>query len=340
MRGRERVGAGLRLLCKAGLAMAISVGSFFCANEVAHAQTQGHIAYVSDKDKNGNNPTGDDEIWIMNADGTNKVQLTFNTVQDRDPAITLDGSKIAFVQATNQTDGNGRPIDNLMTINSNGTGLTKLSWSNISPLGEINNPSWSPDNSRIIFSATTQYIDSMQNTYAYRYSNSDVVGIPIWANLPGANLQGWYQPSYSRDGTKVAYVYRTVQGPASPFMTYTTQHWIGTMTSIGGNMTNLKQVGLAQNQPLPLPIMAIRPSYSPDGSKILFLSQGMSPSGTYLVDANGTSGLARLAGGINPTFSPDGTNIAFESNGYIYSKPVSGGSSTELTLGRYPSWGG
>ena len=47
------------------------------------------IAYVSDV-------SGDLEVWVMNADGTNQVNLTANAAMDGWPAWSPTGSQIVF----------------------------------------------------------------------------------------------------------------------------------------------------------------------------------------------------------------------------------------------------
>ena len=39
---------------------------------------------------------GDDEVFVVNSDGSGLTQLTFNTALDRIPSISGDGTKIAF----------------------------------------------------------------------------------------------------------------------------------------------------------------------------------------------------------------------------------------------------
>ncbi len=73
------------------------------------------------------------EICLINADGTNQVQLTSNTVTDSFPAWSPDGTRIAFVS---DRDGN----EEVYVMNADGTNQTRLT-SNPSNDGH---PSWSP----------------------------------------------------------------------------------------------------------------------------------------------------------------------------------------------------
>ncbi len=54
------------------------------------------IVFESNRTTGADNPTGDIEIFVMNADGMGQKNLTRNTLTDRDPAISPDGRRIAF----------------------------------------------------------------------------------------------------------------------------------------------------------------------------------------------------------------------------------------------------
>ncbi|MFN2503706.1 MAG: TolB family protein, partial [Acidimicrobiales bacterium] len=76
-------------LLVAGLALAqVAEGAF--------PGTNGKIAFISDRD-------GDNEVFTMNADGTDQVNLTNNTSIEFEPAWSADGSKMVFVS---NRDGN------------------------------------------------------------------------------------------------------------------------------------------------------------------------------------------------------------------------------------------
>ncbi len=60
------------------------------------AQAQGRIAFSSDRD-------GNDEIYVMDADGGNEQRLTENRHHDWYPSWSPDGERIAFMS---ERDGN------------------------------------------------------------------------------------------------------------------------------------------------------------------------------------------------------------------------------------------
>jgi hypothetical protein len=87
------------------------------------------------------------EIWVANADGTGRRQLTRSghDIVEAQPAWSPDGRRIAFTRLEeNFVFG---PIDaQLMVVNADGSGLRKLD----TPRRGLD-PAWSPDGSRIAF---------------------------------------------------------------------------------------------------------------------------------------------------------------------------------------------
>jgi TolB protein len=76
----------------------------------------------------------DFELCVMNADGSNQIQLTDNAVLDATPSWSPDGKQIAFHRPVG---GPGR--FQLWLINANGTGETQLT----NPPGVNAFPNWS-----------------------------------------------------------------------------------------------------------------------------------------------------------------------------------------------------
>jgi len=69
---------------------------------------------------------GNLELWVMNADGSNKRQVTSNGAANFAPYWLPDGQRIVF--ASNQADPkNGRDFD-LYVINEDGTGQERITY--------------------------------------------------------------------------------------------------------------------------------------------------------------------------------------------------------------------
>ncbi len=82
------------------------------------------------------NRDGDDEVFVMNADGTNQRNLTKNTgISDIDPVFSPDGRKIAFERMN--PPGSSRDIFRMRTDGSRKSNLAESSFIDA-------NPSWQP----------------------------------------------------------------------------------------------------------------------------------------------------------------------------------------------------
>jgi Tol biopolymer transport system component len=96
----------------------------------------GKIVFVG-----GDAQSGNFQLFIMNPDGTNQVQITNLPANNFDsllPNISPDGQRVAFCFGNNSAD--------LYVINIDGTGLVQLTHDGLSCF-----PRWSPDGTQIIF---------------------------------------------------------------------------------------------------------------------------------------------------------------------------------------------
>ena len=99
--------------------------------------TQGGVKIAFDSNRDGN-----DEIYVMNSDGTNMTNLTNNPADDEFPSWSPDGTKVAFESGYD-----------IYVMNADGSDWTRLiNWSPDNPAwGQ--DPSWSPDGTKIVFTS-------------------------------------------------------------------------------------------------------------------------------------------------------------------------------------------
>jgi Tol biopolymer transport system component len=86
------------------------------------------------------------EIWVMNADGSNKRQVTSNGKANFGPYFFPDGRRIIF--ASNMDDPRGRNFD-LYKINADGTGLERITFNETFD----GFPMLSPDGKKLVFAS-------------------------------------------------------------------------------------------------------------------------------------------------------------------------------------------
>jgi TolB protein len=86
------------------------------------------------------------EIWVMNADGSNKQQVTHNGKASFAPYFFPDGKRIIF--ASNMADPKGRDFD-LYMINADGSGLERITYNDTFD----GFPMFSPDGKKLVFAS-------------------------------------------------------------------------------------------------------------------------------------------------------------------------------------------
>ena len=90
--------------------------------------------------------SGDEELYVMDADGTNIAQLTHNNVFDSAPAFSPDGTRIAFESA--RDSGDPLALD-IYVMNADGTDVRRLTTDPAHDEGPI----FSPDGTKIAFAS-------------------------------------------------------------------------------------------------------------------------------------------------------------------------------------------
>jgi Tol biopolymer transport system component len=209
------------------------------------------IAFMSDRETLSN-PTSpgfpddpDFEIFVMDADGSNQTQITFNELDDVVPAWSPNGKRIVFARDFDPV--RGQSDDDIFTMRANGADERNLTRS---PGVEDYDPDWSPDGRRI---AWTGERDGDAEIYTMRPSGSGVQQLTF--NEGPTQFDG--EPNWSPDGRKIAFSSERDAVPETPF-----QVEIYTMRADGGNQTRLTFDDLSD----------FLPAWSPDGRKIAFTS--------------------------------------------------------------------
>ena len=262
------------------------------------------------------------EIYAMNADGSNPVNLTNNPAMDSLPAFSPDGTKIAFAS---DRDGNNE----IYVMNADGSNQTRLT---NNPAVDYE-PAFSPDGSKIAF---TSWRDGNFEIYIMNADGSNQINL---TNFP----TGETDPAFSPDGSKIAFMSsRTINfeifvmnvdgsnptrltfnpgddtnpafspdGSKIAFMSRRDGNaQIYVINADGSNQTRLSNT--ISND--------ARPAFSPDGSKIVFASDRDLITKVWVMNADGSQPIA-LTGGVedwSPTWGAqadsdgDGTGDACE----------------------------
>jgi Tol biopolymer transport system component len=113
-----------------------------------HPKTDAEIARYKDRLANNLIEPTVFEVWVMNADGTNKRQVTKLAAASFAPFFTPDGKKIIFCTNYFASDPRKRNFD-LALINVDGTGLERVTYNETFD----GFPMFSPDGKKLVFAS-------------------------------------------------------------------------------------------------------------------------------------------------------------------------------------------
>ena len=279
----------------------VSVNTVFIPTPVP----TGKIAFSSLRDGNW-------EIYVMDADGSNQVNLTNNPADDFLSSWSPDGNKITF---TSTRDGNWE----IYVMNADGSGQSRLTFNSTFDVGSA----WSPDGSMIAFSSDQH---GNPDVYVMRTDGSDQKRTTFAAGAVVAG-ESWFPiPSWSPDGSIIAYE------------SFQNDNWEIYPTEAGQERRLTFDLGADEY-----------PVWSPDGSKIAFNSDRDGTWEIYVMAPDGSNQISVTRDPANdfyPTWSPDSFFIAFDSDRdgdeEIYVMNADGSNQVNLTnhsaSDSWPSW--
>ncbi|MHB0937681.1 MAG: TolB family protein [Armatimonadota bacterium] len=250
----------------------------------------GQIAFISNRD-------GNDEVYIMNADGSSQTRLTNNTRVEMEHAWRPDGGKLVFVS---ERDG----THEIYTMNPDGSSQTRITNDYLPDWG----PTYSPDGTKIYFFRTLNGTDEIYVMNANGSSQVRLTNNPWFDVLPVLTPDGSKivfdtdrngsvrQANYdiyvmNPDGSRPVQLtngsgrewYHAVS-PNGQLIAYTQDNNIRLMNIDGSNQRAITTPSGYQDK---------QPIFSPDGSKIAFASNRDGDWEIYIMNLDG-SGQRRI----------------------------------------------
>jgi TolB protein len=279
------------------------------------------IAFTSTRDDPTANPLLAAEIYLMSPDGTNVQRLTNNNSGDAFPALSPDGKKIIF--DSNRLRWPTEPLNtsDLFLMNTDGT---EQMW-----LIRGSSATWSPDSKYIAYHASASGTGlPIKPDPGAPTSDSDIFVANVddlMARVAGPqNITNNGSDTidedadWSPDGTKIAFTsHPPSDNPINPIHAE-----IYVMNPDGTQLTRLTFNNYEERAP----------SWSPDGSRIVFMARVGTRGGNgfeiCVMNADGTN-FAQLTDNAvfegTPTFSPDGQKI-------VFSRDIGSGQGQEIFL--------
>jgi Tol biopolymer transport system component len=237
------------------------------------------------------------QVFTMNIDGSNVRRLTHDSNNYIFPQFSPDGSKILFYSLNGVND-------EIYIMDTNGDDFTNLT---LTP-GNDRLPQFSPDGSKIVFTSDRDgnreiYIMDIDGTNQTRLTNTNITD---------------HSPQFSPDGKKIVF-YSTFNPMTSSetYNVYIVDIDGSNLTKLTPNSTYFHNSSITTEKFASPSVFDAAPRYSPDGSKIVFMTYYENYFVINMMDSAGGNQTELVYGqGDNfaPIFFPDGSQILFRSH--------------------------
>ncbi len=252
-------------------------------------------------------------IFLLSVEDGGKQRLTSSPESDYFPAFSPDGKTVAFIRSS------GLSSEDIYLISIDSGKLQRLT----ADERRIVSLAWTADGREVVFSSNRGGGFSL-----WRVAASG--GTPERVAVTGQNA---YSPAISRQGNRLVY----------------------NLSFLDSNIWRIDKSSAADRQNSPTKLISSTrqehsPQFSPDGKKIVFVSDRSGSDEIWVCDSDGShpTQLTFFDGTVNgtPRWSPDGQQLVFdarlEGNANIYVMSVEGGKPRPLTLEPshdvMPSW--
>lgn len=227
--------------------------------------------------RNADSPTGGD-IWGITADG--RVAAITNDAKSRDPWLSDDGRRLYFTRSAGGIVAGAAAPGIEVWVRELASGEeTMLFRADTNVEGtEVSAPEGSPDGKSVAFQAPA---GQLMQQYVY-VMTTEPIGEPVQIPMPASTgrIHGQREPTWSSDGSELAYVYHEVD-------------------DLGQIFSSIRIVNLLSNAERSLyapaePVSLLELDWTPDGSALLAEERSTLASGTSegstVVSIDSTSG--------------------------------------------------
>jgi TolB protein len=238
-----------------------------------------------------------EDVWTINADGTDLTRLTHSSAFEFDPSWSPDGAQIAYRSERGDDS-------EIWLMNADGSGRHRLT--------RGLSPAWSPDGSKIAYASPGDI--PCPPGHGLRCTGVSIMNADGSGQHRVPHTDGGEYPSWSPDGDRIVFN-----------SNLTGDHVMYIVDVDGSHLVDLSSVGEGWQV-----------DWSPDGRSILFSSHRDHPddyTDIYVMRPDG-SGVERLtdARAYTPAWSPDGSYVVFSAPG-LFVMRADGSGVTSLPIG-------